>query len=498
MFGRIAIEFFHIDQMHRFLLILYALALSAQAPDTRVNPTVREIVSAVSAEHMAATLHKLESFGTRYVLSPQDDPVHGIGAAKRWIHGELQSYSRRLDVSYQDFTIRKGARQGQIIRDVNLSNIVAILPGTIHRDRYILITGHYDTVNLVRKPYTGEDQIVAEAVRRGVDAAEERRFLQLLPREDPRGPLDFEKTADAKDSPGVTDDGSGTAAVMELARVMSRYTFDKTLVFIAFSAEEVGLSGSQAYAAMARKAGMQIEAVLNNDIIGSDRSGNGQSATNVVRVFASPSEDSPARELGRYVKLTGERYEPSMRVNLIFRRDRFLRGGDHTPFVREGYAAVRLTSASEDYENQHTATDTFANTSVPYATRVARINAAAAAALALAPAPPVLNWTWQSGPNKGGHVPLLTRGKSGYDAVLHWLPNPEPDLAGYSVLVRATTSPFWERAVWVGNVTSYTMPDVSIDDIAIGVQAVDNDGNASLVSPYMEPVSPAMITPAAK
>ena len=283
---------------------------------------------------------------------------------------------------------------------------------------------------------------------------------------------------------------------MELARVMSRYTFDKTLVFIAFAAEEVGLSGSQAYASMATKTGMQIEAVLNNDIIGSDRSGDGRSTTNVVRVFASPPEDSPACELGRYVKQTGERYEPSMRVNLIFRRDRFLRGGDHTPFVREGYAAVRLTSASEDYENQHTATDTFANTSVPYATRVARINAAAAAELALAPAPPVLNWTWHSGPNKGGHVPLLTRGKSGYDAVLHWLPNTEPDLAGYSVLVRATTSPYWEREVWAGNVTTYTMPDVSIDDIAIGVQAVDKDGNSSLVSPYMEPVSPAMITPA--
>jgi hypothetical protein len=192
----------------------------------------------------------------------------------------------------------------------------------------------------------------------------------------------------------------------------------------------------------------------------------------------------------------GERLVPSMRVDMVFRGDRFLRGGDHTPFVNQGYAAVRLTTASENYANQHSVTDTFTNTSVPYAARIARINGAALASLALGPAPPVLNWTWASGPNKGGHVPLLTRGASGYDAVLHWLPNTEPDLAGYAVLMRSTTSPDWQREVWVGNVTSYSMPDVSIDDVVIGVKAVDNAGNASLVSPYTEPVVPAMMTPA--
>jgi hypothetical protein len=489
------------NSMKRILSIFCAVATTAfpvspQTPDTQINPTVRQIVDAVSEQRMAATLRKLEGFGTRYVLSAQDDPAHGIGAAKRWIHDELQSYSPRLEVSYQDFTIKKGARQGQIIRDVELSNVIAMLPGTIHRDRYVLVTGHYDSLAMIRKPYTGEEQIVAEAVRRGVDDAEERRYLKILPPERDLGPLDFEATAAQTAAPGVTDGGSGTAALMELARVMSQYEFDKTLVFIAFAAEEVGLSGSQTYAATAKQKGMQIEAVLNNDIIGSDVAGNGQSATNVLRLFAAGPEDSPARELGRYVKQIGERLVPSMHVNMVFRGDRFLRGGDHKPFVNEGYAAVRLTSASENYENQHTTTDTYANTSVPYAARVARINGAALAALALAPVPPVLNWTWNSGPNKGGHIPLLTRGKSGYDAVLHWLPNTEPDLAGYSVVIRWTTSPVWEREVWVGNVTSYTMPDVSIDDIAIGVKAVDKDGNASLVTPYMEPVLPAGTTPA--
>ncbi len=172
--------------MKRILSIVWAAAIftlpaAAQTPETRINPTVRQIVDAISEQRMAATLRKLESFGTRYVLSAQDDPAHGIGAAKRWIHDELVSYGPRLEVSYQDFTIKKGARQGQIIRDVELSNVIAILPGTIHRDRYVLVTGHYDSVALIRKPYTGEEQTVAEAVRRGLDEAEERRYLKILP-----------------------------------------------------------------------------------------------------------------------------------------------------------------------------------------------------------------------------------------------------------------------------------------------------------------------------
>jgi len=480
------------------LAVFFTSGLLAQQPQTGLNPAVKQIVDAISEERIAATLKKLESFGTRYILSAQNDPEHGIGAAKRWIYDEFENYSPRLQVSYQNFSIKKGGRQGQVIRDVDLSNIVAVLPGTTEKDHYVLVTGHYDSLAQVRKAYTGEEQIVAEGVRRGIDESEERLYLKILPLEREQGPLDFEATAAQTIAPGVTDDGSGTAAVMELARVMSAYQFDKTVVFVAFAAEEVGLSGSQVYAAQAKKDGMQIEAVLNNDIIGSDVSGNGRSATNVLRVFSSGPDDSATRELARYTKLIAERYVPSMQVQMVFRGDRFLRGGDHRPFVEAGFAAVRLTSASENYDNQHTTTDTFANTSVPYATRAVRMNAAVLASLALAPAPPVLNWTWASGPNKGGHVPLLTRGKSEYDAVLHWYPNTEPDLAGYAVLVRSTTSPIWEREIWVGNVTSYTMPDVSIDDVVIGVKAVDRDGNQSVVSCYAEPVLPGTLTPAEK
>jgi len=319
---------------------------------------------------------------------------------------------------------------------------------------------------------------------------------------------------------------------MELARVMSQYTFDKSIVFITFSAEEIGLNGSKAYAAKAKEEKMQIEGVLNNDIIGSDVSGNGISANNRLRVFSEGPEDSPSRSLARYTKEIAERYMPGMSVDLIFRHDRFGRGGDHTSFVAQGFAAIRLTTPSENYANQHTATDTFANASVPYTARVARMNAAVLATLALAPKPPVVavnrpgrggarggdaappagepaGGRGQGGESadagRGGRAgrggppgPGLTRGK-GYDAVARWaMPNPEPDLAGYSILIRDTTAPLWQREIYVGNVTEYTMPDTSIDDVVIGVRAIDKDGNPSLVSAYVmaptrlvEPAVPA-------
>jgi hypothetical protein len=296
-------------------------------------------------------------------------------------------------------------------------------------------------------------------------------------------------------APGVTDDGSGTAAVMELARVMSRRQFAKTVIFIAFAGEETGLDGSKAYAAMAKRKGMRIEAVLNNDIIGSDIAGNGRTANGVLRVYADGPEDSPARTLQRYVKVASERYVPSMQVQMVFRADRFLRGGDHTSFTTQGFAAIRLTTPTENFENQHTTTDTFGHTSVPYTTRVARMNGAALASLAIAPPQPITNVTIASGERKGDRIPMLSRGKSGYDAAMRWQEDKWPNLLGYSIVVRSTTAPDWEREIWVGNVTSYVMPDVSIDDIVLGVRAVDKDGNSSLVAPYLEPINRLLTAP---
>src|SRR5215472_4026723 len=443
-----------------------ALTALAQPPTSRLNPLISKVVDEVSEERIAAIMKRLESFGTLYVLSEKDSPTHGIGGAQHWIYDQCKSHSPRLQVRYDPFTIKKSQR---IPQDTDLANVVAVLPGTINQERYVIIGGHYDSIASRRSP--------------GGQPAQ--------PNDDgPRSAAETDPLA-----PGVADDASGTAAVMELARIMSQYEFDKTIVFIAFAAEEIGLNGSANYAKKAKEANMQIEAVLNNDIIGSDISGDGRSANGHVRVFSEGPEHSPSRAVARYTKEIAERYVPSMTVDLIFRRDRFGRGGDHTSFVREGFAAVRLTTPSENYANQHSATDTFANASPAYTTRVTKINGAVLASLALAPRPPVVSRprpaqlppdsATQAPPGRGGRgMQMLGRGK-GYDAALRWLaPNPETDLAGYAIVIRSTTSALWEREIYVGNVTEFTLPGLSIDDIVLGVKAIDKDGNASLVAAY--------------
>src|SRR5580658_3094859 len=492
----------------RSLVLLTALCsypALAQAPVTRLNPAVKQIVDQVSEERIGAIMKKLGDFGTRYVGSEQDSETRGIGAAQRWIEAQFKSYSPKLQVSLDKFTVKKSQR---LAKDVDLVNIVAVLPGTTDKDRYVIIGGHYDSIAARRGPGT--------------------------PRTDDEGPRN---AADVEpNAPGVADDASGTAAVMELARIMSQYEFDKSIVFIAFAAEEIGLNGSKNYADEAKAKNMVIEAMLNNDIIGTDVAGNGSSANNRVRLFSEGPEDSPSRALARYVKETAERYLPSMTVDMIFRRDRFSRGGDHTSFVHDGYAAVRFTTPSENYANQHSATDTFANASPSYAARVTRVNAAVLASLALAPKPPVVTPPRGQGGfggrgGRGGadganapaggagrgtpapaaltpeeqqqrrtaaaNRPGLSRGKSGYDADIRWAnPNPEPDLAGYAVVIRDTTSPVWQREIYVGNVTEYIIPDFSIDDVVIGVKAIDKDGNQSLVSVYEQAPTTAPQRPA--
>jgi len=446
----------------RFLFLgvtLFARApVFAQPPVTRVNPMIREIVDQVSEERIAGTLKKLESFGTRYVLSPQDDAKYGIGAAQRWLVNEFRSYSPRLDVKLNGFHINKGPR---LSSDADLNNVIAVLPGKTHPERYVVVSAHYDSLNLIRQ-------------KTSTDTDEERASI------------DAEATARQKLAPGVTDDGSGTAAVLELARIMSRYEFDKSIMFIAFSAEEVGLLGSKAYAAEAKEKNMGIEAVLNNDVIGSTVSGNGRQENGVVKVYSDGPEDSESRSVARYIKEIGERYVPAMRVGLVFRRDRFGRAGDHTSFTDAGFPAVRVTTPAENYSHQHNVTDTFQNTSTPYIAKVAKMNAAVLASIALAPEAPVL--VEEVRRNSGlWRVPMLTRGKSGYDAVLRWkLPDSEPDLAGYAIEIRDTTAPVWEREIYVGNVDRYTIKDLSIDDVVIGVRAIDKDGNASVISAYLQ------------
>lgn len=450
------------------------------SPSQRLDPKIQKIVSEISADRIAEIEKKLESFETRSTMSDPTQPSRGIGVARQWIFDQFKSYSPRLEVSFDTHTIPKA---GRVWKDVELRNVVAILPGKMQQaaDRWIIISGHYDSLNL---------RVPAEL------------------RSDPA-------KASELTAPGVTDDGSGTACVMECARVLSQYEFDATVVFVAFAGEEQGLLGSRALAKSLKDKSQTIQAVLNNDIIGSEVSGNGVIDNRRVLVFSEDPNDSPSRQIARYMKKIGERYFPEMTVDLIFRYDRFGRGGDHTPFNQQGYAAVRVTTPNENFANQHTPTDTFANTSPGYAAKVTRINAATAASLALAPKSPIVSrpapaveaaapaastpapaasrvipatatsTETEETPRPQPTGPGLTRG-AGYDAVLRWdYPDAEPDLAGFVVVVRSTTAPDWEREIWAGNVKEFTLKNTSIDQLVFGVKAVDKEGHESPASAYV-------------
>jgi hypothetical protein len=479
-------------------------ACATEADEFAINPQVRKVVDEVSEARIKAIIEHLVSFKTRHLLSPGDMPNYGIGAARQWIFDEMKSYSPRLQVRFDKWRVKKNGQR--IFKDVDLYNIVAALPGKTMPETLVVVSGHYDSINL------GRPQGGANATSAGPGAADAPAAIGERPTQS-----NWEANAELP-APGACDDASGVAATMELARVMSQYEFDKTLVFIAFAGEEEGLVGSTLEAEKMKAEKADIEAVLNNDIIGTDVSGNGRSDSSSVAVYADDVSDSPAQGLARYIKLMGERYMPSMRVSIQFLQDRLGRGGDHTPFQQQGYAAVRLSTPNEIYANQHHETDTLENMSVHYTTRVAKINAAAMASLGLSPkAPAVMRVPGAGrgnaagrgatdggrgatdGGSRGGNgqgaqpaagrapLPMVTRG-SGYDAVLQWRPaGDEAAIKGYSVVMRATTAAFWEQEVYVGKVNTYTMKDVSVDDVRFGVKAIGNDGTESMVSSYVYP-----------
>jgi hypothetical protein len=409
----------------------------------------------IDARNIERTIRKLVSFGTRNTLSLQNDPNRGIGAARDWLFSEFSKVAEqsggRMTVEKQTFEQSKAAR---VPEPTMITNVVATLKGTQPEStgRAYIVSGHYDSMCT--------------------------------------SPTDA--TCDA---PGANDDASGTAAVLEMARVMAKYEFDATIIFMAVAGEEQGLLGSTYAAEQAKQKGMDIEAMFTNDIIGSSLGGNGVRDAHTVRVFSEgvpsnekPEEatvrrgvggenDSAPRQLARFIKETGERYVPRMRVMMVYRRDRYLRGGDHIPFLERGFAAVRFTEPNEDYRHQHQNVrienevqygDLLQFDDFNYIANVARVNAASLAALALAPARPK---------NVGLVTTRLTN-----DTDLKWDANKEPDLAGYEIVWRDTTSPVWTNSRAVGKVTSFTMKAMSKDNYFFGVRAVDKQGNKSPVS----------------
>ncbi len=416
------------------------------------------VVAEIDASRMHAVVTRLAEFGTRHTLSDTSSPTRGIGAARNWIKSEMEAFSQagggRLQVSFEEF---EQPRTSRVPKAVQIVNVVGVLPGSMPEaaSRRYYVVGHYDS--------------------RNTDA------------------MDF-----AGDSPGANDDASGTAVVMELARVLADARLDATVVFLATAGEEQGLLGASYHAAQAAARKEDIRGVLSNDIVGdptgpADASGRPMSDRAQIRVFSeglprnpqaarlaeirnhASENDSPSRQLARFVAEAGALHRTDVQAMLIFRPDRYLRGGDHSAFNDNGFPAVRFTTVYENYDRQHqnvTQRDGRPYGDVPefvdgeYLADVARLNAAALVRLANAP----------SAPRKAR---LLTRDLAN-DTTIRWEASPEPDVAGYEVVWRETTSATWTDSKDVGIATEATLP-LSKDNVFFGVRAYDRDGYRSPV-----------------
>lgn len=442
-----------------FLIALCTTAAFAQGKPSKPDPEVQKMVKEISAKRIEADIRKLVSFGTRNTLSSQDNPSRGVGAARDWLFSEFQRISSQcggcLDVQKQSFLQPKANR---VPEPTTLTNVFAVLKGATDPTRVYVVSGHYDS--MCSSPTNAEC-----------------------------------------DAPGANDDASGTAVSLELARVMSKRKFDATIVFMAVPGEEQGLLGATHYAEEALKSKMNIEAMFTNDIVGGVTTQKSSQFRKRVRVFSEgvPSNettqeattrrsvggenDSSSRQLARYIKEQADRYVKGFGAWMIYRRDRYGRGGDHIPFVERGFAAVRFTEADEDYTHQHQNVrtengkfygDTPEFVDFGYTANVARVNLAALAGLAKSPAKPK-------------NVGIVTGGLNN-DTVLKWDASTDTDLAGYELVWRDTTSAEWKGAKFVGNVTTHTAKAMSKDNYFFGLRAVDKAGNKSPVV-YPRPTS---------
>lgn len=414
------------------------------------DPQIVEMIGQVDSKRIEKNIRTLASFHTRHTLSDDPAQASGIVAAREWIRSRFEEYSQdtggRLRVEFQESLIERTSER--IPRAVRIVNVMATLAGTGDPNRVYVVSGHYDS-------RAG-----------GVNDAASR-------------------------APGANDDASGTAVVMELARVMSRYEFDATIVFAAAAGEEQGLLGAAALAQKAKDDGWNVEAMLTNDIVGNTLGGNGARDRSRVRVFSEGvptvetplqlqsrqsvggENDGPSRQVARYIADAAKQYVANFAVTLVWRRDRFGRGGDHIPFNRQGFAAVRFTEPNEDYTRQHQDVrvenlrqfgDLPEYVDFDYAANVARVNLAALASMARGPAKlrnPIISSQLE------------------YDTTMSWESSPDADLWGYVVLARETTAPTWQRRFDVGLQTTVKIP-LSKDDYIFAIQAVDREGHVSI------------------
>jgi hypothetical protein len=443
--------------MSRLVLITLAslmtqISAAQDAPKLVQDPQIAAALRQISAQRVQADIEKLASFGTRLTLSAQDPASiaagRGIGAAREWIKAEFERYSKDcsgcLEVKTDSFIEQPADR---IPAATEIANVYAVLKGTdpAQAKRIVLVTGHYDSRN--------SDML------------------------DVKG-----------DAPGANDDASGTAVSLECARVLSRMKFPATIVFLAVAGEEQGLNGSRHFAKMAKEQGWDVEAVLNNDIVGGDKGA--EQDHSVVRVFSEGlpiaateqdvrrirglggESDSGSRQVARYIAEVGQTYDAGVKPMLVFRLDRYLRGGDHSAFNQQGFSAVRMTEYREDFHHQHQNVrnengveygDLPKFVEYEYAAHVARLNAATLASLAAAPDAPA-------------NVHIIVKDLEN-DSTLTW--DASPGAASYEVVWRATTSPEWEHSQSFANTTRATLK-LSKDNVIFAVRAVDAAGHRSI------------------
>ena len=444
----------------RCLLLLGVLVsippgtIIAQATST-VDARIDQIIRSVSAERIEADIRTLVGFGTRHTLSDTLSDTRGIGAARRWVKREFEVISAAcggcLEVSYVGEAFPAGSRRLRPDAETNIVNVVAVQRGTADPNRVVIMSGDIDS-----------------RISDGMNATDS--------------------------APGANDNASGLAGTLEAARVLSRMRFQGSIVYAALSGEEQGLYGGGTVARLAQERGWDVVGVLNNDMIGNTQGVNGTVDNTTARVFSDgtpPTEtdqerqrrrvtggevDGVSRQLARYVDRMADRYFPTLDVMMIYRLDRFGRGGHHRPFADVGFPAVRIMETNEHYARQHQDIrvedgiaygDVIEGVDFGYAAKLTALNAATLASLAWAPAPP-RNVTIH------GAVQPAAR--------LEWEPPEETRaLAGYRVYWRATDSPTWDRSAWVGLATEHTFEGLVIDNYFFGVASVGEDGSESVV-----------------
>lgn len=445
-------------------IYLYALTMSASLLATasmaenkstgNQTDSLQSIAFATSPDRIEQDIRKLVSFGTRHTLSETESKSQGIGAARNWIKDEFERISKAcggcLEVSMQSGII-EGERR--IPGPSEVINVIAIQRGTTDPNRYVVMSGDIDS-----------------------------RISDVM------------NSTDA--SPGANDNASGVAGTLEAARVLSQYKFNASIVYAALSGEEQGLFGGKIMAEHAQHAGWRIKAVLNNDMIGNIEGINGVINNSTARIFAEGTRftetqeearlrrytggevDSPSRNLARYIDKIADDYFPNLDTMVIYRLDRFRRGGHHRPFNDLGYPAVRIMETNEHYDRQHQDLrsengiiygDTIEGVNFPYAAKLTALNATSLAAMAWAPSPP---------------AKVDIKGAVSPDTTLSWQAlnkTQNSQLAGYKIYWRYTDAPQWQFSRYVGDVSSYTLKNVVIDNYFFGVASVNSDGVESPV-----------------